>query len=58
MGKIQLTKEENQELKKIKTELLTDKNATPASNQACERKIAFIAKKYNVDSQIIWDSIK
>lgn len=57
MNKIQLTKEEQKLLTKVKNALLTDINATPSSQTRCHEEIAKVAKKYNVDSQVIYDSI-
>lgn len=58
MDTIELTTEEKRILKKAKAEMLTDRYATPASNQRNEQKIAKVADKYNVDTQVIWDAIK
>jgi predicted DNA-binding protein YlxM (UPF0122 family) len=44
-------------LKKVKKELLTDRNATFKSQSKNSAEIQKIAEKYNVDSQIIYDSI-
>ena len=57
MKAIKLTTSEQKMLKKVKKELLTDRNATFKSQSKNSAEIQKIAEKYNVDSQIIYESI-
>lgn len=57
MTKIKLTQKEIEQLTVVKKELLTDKYATPSSQTRNHEKLALVAKKYNVDIQVIYDSI-
>jgi predicted DNA-binding protein YlxM (UPF0122 family) len=57
MTTIQLTPQEVKELKRVKKELLTDKNATHSSQTRNHNKLAEVATKYSVDVQVIYDSI-
>lgn len=57
MKTIKLTTSEQKMLQKVKKELLTDKDATFTSQGRNYDKIEKIAKKYDVDTQVIYDSI-
>ena len=58
MKTIKLTTSEQKMLQKVKKELRTDKDATFTSQSRNNDKIEKVAKKYDVDTQVIWDSIK
>ena len=57
MQKIQFTVKEQKQMKAVKKQLLTDSTATFSANKRSNDKLAELAKKYNTDTQIIWDSI-
>jgi hypothetical protein len=57
MKAIKLITSEQKMLKKVKKELLTDRNATFKSQSKNLAEIQKVAEKYGVDSQIIYDSI-
>lgn len=57
MKKIQFTALEVEQLKAIKKYFITDSKATTSSQTENSQKLAKIAAKYNVDTQVIWDSI-
>lgn len=54
---IKLTASEQKKLKRVKKELLIDRNATFKSQSKNSAEIQKVAEKYGVDSQVIYDSI-
>ena len=55
--KIELTPGEKKLLAKVKRELLTDQYATFSSYGRCQTKLYNVAKKYKVDTQVIFNLI-
>ena len=57
-NKVQLTPEENRLLNKVKTQLLNHAHGNKQAYLKNHRKLIEVAEKYNVDAQVIWDSIE
>jgi len=57
MQNIALTKDEQKKLIAVKKALLTDAKATPSSQIRNHQIIADVAKKYKVDTQVVYDAI-
>lgn len=52
----EINKADMRKLNAIKKELLTNKNATTSSHTACNNRLKELADKYNVSTQVMYDS--